>query len=110
MNKLGIMSLAGALLISAPAALAGTWMTYHVDNEWEVSDGKHRDYQIDMASIATHKGWVYAKHRICLDIRDCRDGWTVSAHCSSKKLRDGMGRATHLLLNNDEWWFESDES
>jgi hypothetical protein len=90
------------LLISATPAVAGTWVTYQ---EGTGSDSIHRTYQVDVQSIASHKGWIHSNTRICHDYgRDCKDPiYTASAHCKDKKLRE-VNTVTHTLRNNTEWW------
>ena len=98
------LAIAFAVLLVSPAQ-AATWITYLTDSNG--SDGKHRTYQVDAASIAKHNGWVHANHRICLNYgRDCRTILGVSAQCKQNKLKGpGTGAYSLTRRNGDEWWW-----
>ena len=87
----------------AGPAIAGTWVTYRDETDWE-GDRKQRSYQIDVASIVKHKGWIYANHRICLEnMTDCRTVRSISAHCTEGKYTF-YSTLVYTRRNGNEWW------
>ena len=99
---LSTTALALFTVLAAPVA-AETWVTYRTQTDW-YGDGKHRTYQIDVASIAKHNGWIHSNHRICLEyMTDCRAVRSVSAHCKDGKLKE-YSPVINTRRNGNEWW------
>ena len=97
------LTAAALALAAATPSMAETWVTY--EDKWD-RDGKHSTYQIDAASIASHKGWTHANHRKCSDyMSKCFKPKGVSAHCQQEELRTSTNYAiTKIRRNGDEWW------
>ena len=101
-----------ALGLMSPLSVKGgglpAWTTYHEDivesfkGESSKVIYKKVIYKIDVKSITSHGGWVFASSRVC-GTRGCiTEPFVIRAQCKLQKFVYGPMPFTRV--NGDEWW------